>query len=183
MLKVTLRPLNDYDLPLLLAWAWIPQVWEYSPTWRNSGNLTWEEHNEWFHTKREWRSDWIIEVDDMDTSWATRPVGVVHVTDLNTDHPEIGLYIAEILLWGNRIGRRALELAMEQVKESRLWAVIHPMNKRSIKLFTGLGFNKVGKARKEQDLYELRFNTPGELEVPISQYQERYRRSYQPVPA
>ena len=146
-MQVSLKPLSKEDLPLLLAWAWISEVWEYMPTSRRGERLTWEKHNKWF-SERKWRSDWKIIVDG-------RAVGSIHISNMDLDYPEIGLYIAEIPLWGEGVGRRAIELVLKlyiTMKKPGLHAVIHPNNKRSIRLFTGLGFMKIGGARNGQDL-------------------------------
>lgn len=163
-MEVTLRALDNRDLPLLLAWAQISQVWEYLPTSRRDELLTWEKHNEWFHYQREWRFDWVIVVNDPDNYWQPRPVGVVHVTNLNEEVPEIGLYIAEVPLWGKGIGRQALEKAIWQIKAykgEKLCAVVHPLNGRSIRLFESLGFKRANATRR-QYRYELELeSTPG----------------------
>jgi len=149
MTKVTLRPIRETDLPLMLAWGNIPEIWKYLPTSRKGEGLTWETHHNWF-VNRKRRVDYMIDIG--------RPVGVIHATDyLSSDSPvkipEIGLYIGETGVWGQRIGKQALAQMLELLPQPVAYAVIHPRNKRSIRLFTSLRFKKVGKARKGQDLY------------------------------
>jgi len=160
MLEVSLKPLDDTDLPILLAWAHIPEIWKFLPTSRKGEKLTWDEHNKWFHFKRNNRFDWVIITQE--DKWKSRPVGVVHVTELDREYPEIGLYVGDRNLWGKfDIGKQALKLAIEKITYYSyvrgLHAVIHPENKRSIRLFMDLGFHKIGKARKGQELYEYNF--------------------------
>ena len=183
MLKVDLKPLDDTDLPILLAWAHIPEIWRYLPTSRQNEKLTWDDHNKWFYFKRNNRFDWLILVDDR--KWKSRPVGVVHAVEVNREYPEVGLYIGDTNLWGKfGIGRKALGLVMERIVYysyiKGLHAVIHPENKKSIRLFTNFGFIKIGKAREGQELYEYTFNRP-EVAIPLNQ--EGDRLSYQQSPA
>ena len=109
-MSVYLRELKKSDLELLLAWAHISEIWEYLPTSRRGEKLTWEKHFQWW-TNRQNRIDWMIIYDG-------RSVGVVHVCNLDTDYPEIGLYIGEVTLWGKGIGKKALELALKKFDES-----------------------------------------------------------------
>jgi len=183
VLEVGLKPLDDTELPILLAWAHILKIWEYLPTSRRNEKLTWDEHNKWFHFKRDHRFDWLIMVDD--NKWKLRPVGVIHVNEIDREYPEIGLYIGDMNLWGKSgIGKRALQLAIDRISVyshiQGLHAVIHPENKRSIRLFKSLGFKKIEKARKGQELYEHSFDRP---EIPVPIHQGGDRLSYQSSPA
>lgn len=149
MAKVTLRPIRESDLPLMLAWGNMPEIWEYLPSSRKGEKLTWENHLIWFVNRRN-RVDYMIDIG--------RPVGVIHATDyLSSDSPvkipEIGLYIGEPGLWGQGVGKQALAQMLDLLPQPVAYAVIHPRNKRSIRLFTSLRFKKVQKARKGQDLY------------------------------
>ena len=181
MLEVDLRPLDDTDLPILLAWAHMLKIWEYLPTSRRSEILTWEEHNKWFHFKRNNRFDWTILLDD--GKWKQRSVGMVHVIEIHEEYPEVGLYIGDVNLWGKGIGKRALQLVIGRMSVyshiQGLHAIIHPDNKRSIRLFKSLGFKKVGEARKGQDRYECTFSRPS---GPIPIHQFRSKLSDQPSP-
>jgi len=176
-MNVSLQELRDTDLPLLLAWAHIKEIWTYLPTSRAGENLTWESHFGWWRS-REDRMDWMIRV-NLD-AYGPRPVGVV-IANLRSS--EIGLYLGEVTLWGKGIGKEALRLGtlrMFHMEHKVIVAVIHPDNLRSIKLFTGLGFRKVGKARGGQDEYRLDFRTSSRSEGTVSEYSERARRSLQP---
>ena len=177
-MPVKLREVTREDLPLLLAWAWIPEIWKYLPTSRRREKLLWGEHIAWWHT-RQYRDDQMIMVDG-------RSVGVVHISDLNTSTPEVGIYIGEISSWGMGIGKQALQEFVRQVSWGgfqKLHAVIHPRNKRSVNLFTQCGFRKIGKARKGQDLYEFDYRTSVRSTSPVSEPQGGDRPGCQPVPA
>jgi RimJ/RimL family protein N-acetyltransferase len=147
-MQVVLRRLAEEDLPLLLAWSRIPEIWKFLPTSRRKEKLTWEKHHAWFHNRKA-RSDFIIDIG--------RPVGVIHVDYEQDFYPEIGLYIGEPDLWGQGIGKKALQQILERCPDPVAYAVIHPKNKRSIRLFTSLGFHRVGKARNGQHLYQIKF--------------------------
>lgn len=153
-MKVSLREARDEDLELLLAWGSHPQVTRFLPS--RPPALTWELHFSWWKV-RQHRMDWIVMVDDGKTR--PRAVGAVHIRDLKAMAPEIGLYVGEIALWGKGIGREALELAMDWAWKQgirTLRAVIHPRNRRSLPLFQGLGFVRIGTGRRGQWLYEKR---------------------------
>jgi len=149
---VSLREAEERDLELLFAWNSHPQVTRFFPS--RPPVLTWEMHYAWWQTRRH-RMDWVVLYDDGRTR--PRAVGVVHIRDLNTPGPEIGLYIGDVTIWGRGIGKRALELAMEWAwghGVRRLQAVIHPRNRRSHPLFLSLGFVRIGRGRRGQVLYE-----------------------------
>ena len=176
--RVILREAREGDLELMLAWARVPQYWQYLPTSRKGERLGWENHYSWWKS-RENRVDWMIIYNDRQTR--PRAVGVVHIADLDTIHPEVGLYVADEDIWGRDIGREALELVLDKSRKvyDRLWAVIHPNNKRSVCLFIGLGFREIGPAREGQYLYECTF---GRSSSPIPEHQRGNRLSYRPSP-
>ena len=158
MYEVGLRPLDVADLPILLAWAHIPKIWEYLPTSRREEGLTWEGHWNWW-VYRENRVDWMIVVREDD--YGPRPVGVIHIIKMDSPWPEIGLYLGDIALWERGVGKMALGIAMDKACHmglGRLKAVIHPLNERSVRLFKSLGFKKKDEARRGQHRYEYSFS-------------------------
>ena len=179
-MDVTLKPLSDHELELLFAWRKIPYIWEYLPSYDVDG-LSWPLHYAWFHSTRKTRADWIIFVDDDYTR--KRAVGSTHVDLLDTDSPEVGIFIADKSIWGKGVGYQALSWTVNRVVKmghKRVFAVIHPVNLRSISLFHKVGFIRVGGARNGQDLYKYTVSGP---EIPVPGSEARDRRSYQPVPA
>ena len=188
---VKLRPIMVYDLDLLLAWAQVPEVWKYLPTSRKNEKLTWEDHYSWW---KDWvsaqggpyppRRDWAILYSDMST--VARRVGVAHAVFNYPNPPEIGLYIGEMGVWGKGIGKLALEEMIKILSNSgyRIYrAVIHPKNRRSISLFTSLGFRRMGKGRNGQDLYEANYSTSVRPTSPVPIAKERDRLSCKFSPA
>ena len=175
-MQVSLRELRDTDLPLLLAWAHIKEIWTYMPTSRSSENLTWERHFSWWKSRKD-RVDWIIEPVGFQ-----RPVGVIHLAGLSKPFPEVGLYIGEVGLWGQDIGEQSLKMVMAEASAMGiiiLVAVMLKENQRSVSLFMKLGFKDIGEARNGQRRYERTFGRP---EVPVFISQARDRRIPQPVP-
>ncbi len=172
MFTVTIRPIEVTDLPIMLAWGQNSEIWKYMPTSRRGEKLTWEKHHEWF-VKRTSRADFMIIAKGTHDAWA-RAVGVVHVTNSQHPAPEVGLYIGETTLWGQGIGKRALSLVLDILfishSAQKVYAVIHPRNKRSVKLFTSAGFKKVGKARHGQGLYLFEIPAPEVVCLKTSPY-------------
>ena len=176
-MQVTIREVTPEDLPIMLAWAHIKEIWEWLPTSRKGEVLTWENHFNWWQLRVN-RLDWMIMVET--DEYGPRPVGIVIV---NLKSLELGIYIGEVMLWGQGVARRALSQVIMKLTHqghTKFCAMVHPKNERSQALFTGLGFIKVGKGRRDQDLYELDLNTHGGPEVTVSAEQTRDKLCHQP---
>ena len=161
-MEVSLRLLESSDLELLLAWAHVKRIWEYLPTSRKGEYLTWEDHYKWW-VSRENREDWMIRVDG-------RSVGTIII---HLKSGEIGIYIGEVSLWGKGVGYKSLKLGVARMIAlgfEVIWAAIHPENIASVKLFTGMMFKKVGKARRGVDRYELDLRTTVRPEGSIREF-------------
>lgn len=162
-MNTSIRPVIFSDLPVMLAWGQNPLLWEHLPSSRKEETLTWEKHLAWFESRDpNKRQDWMIF-----SGLSVEPVGVIHrVVDQpwrtrSQSFPEVGLYIGDYTLWGQGIAKDALDQVIKKSMEEGfggLHAVIHPKNKRSIRLFTAAGFIKTNKkGRNKQDVYELNF--------------------------
>ena len=133
--QVTLRPVEQGDLELMLAWRSLPSI---SETTQVQGNraLAWEEHWNWWNGRTN-RMDWLI-------LYEGRRVGVVSLKNLSRfATPEISVYIGEQMLWGKGIGKQALREALDWLRDHHILgcrATIRPDNQRSIHLFESLGF-------------------------------------------
>jgi len=150
--KISIRQVTDNDLELLLAWRSNPFIYQYFYVQRRSGPLKWEEHLNWWES-RENRIDWIVYMHDGE--WQ-RAVGSVNVTNLDTNTPEVGVYIGEITLWGRGVGKNSVFLVMDWLKKMKYKKVIARIMKkniRSVGLFESIGFRKVGEARSQEWLY------------------------------
>jgi spore coat polysaccharide biosynthesis predicted glycosyltransferase SpsG/RimJ/RimL family protein N-acetyltransferase len=151
-IKICLRQVTDNDLELLFAWRSNPFIYRYFYVQRRSGPLKWEEHLNWWES-RENRIDWIIYMHDKE--WQ-RAVGSVNVTNLDTDTPEVGVYVGEITLWGRGVGKNSVFLVMDWLKKmkyNKVIARIMKKNIRSVRLFESIGFRRVGEARSQEWLY------------------------------
>ena len=153
--RVRLRPLMAEDLPLLLAWRQDSEVMRHmpsapeAPAWEDQV-ATWKDSRGVAGT---WRYMVLVEGDQGDPL-QERPVGTTH---LHMDG-EVGVIIGEKQLWGQGVASAALRetLLVREVfgqDRGRPWAVIHPDNKRSRRLFEGLGFVPAGPGRNGQTKY------------------------------
>lgn len=160
-----LRDLTERDLPLLLAWRQDKEVMRYLPS--APGQMRWEAQWDWWIGRRN-RVDRMVEVEYWRVSAPdyyppypvstvgrpTRPIGVVHC---DRETGEVGILMGERSLWGLGLGKQALGMLLEEVKEEpHIWAVVHPENDRSFKLFRNLGFKDAGEGRNGQIRLELR---------------------------
>lgn len=129
--STTLRPVEERDLELLLAWRSHPDVYEHFR--EQDGPLRWEEHVEWFRTRSPERHDYVIEYEG-------RRVGSVAVTE----DDEVSVYVGEVTLWGEGVARDALELLWERVDSDVLYAEIHEDNEGSQRLFETCSYERIG---------------------------------------
>jgi len=134
----------------MLAWRSNPDIYQGFVT--QNSPLFWEEHIAWWQSRPEtWRSFIIL--------YEGRPVGVVTIGQLEHWSPEIGYYIGEVSLWGKGLGKEAVSLALQWLKEhGKHYAhtTILDNNKRSIKLVKSLGFKWLGKARDGESWYQIK---------------------------
>ena len=164
---VTLRDVTERDLPLLLAWRQDREVMRFLPS--APTRMSWEAEWAWWVGRRN-RLDRMVEVEYWRVSapdyyaespgslahpgLATRPIGVVHCA---RESGEVGILMGERALWGLGLGKQALGMLLEElVGEPHIWAVVHPENEASLKLFHSLGFKQVGEGRNGQLRLELR---------------------------
>lgn len=128
---VTLRPVRQRDLELILAWRSHPTIYRHFRD--QNGPLDWESHAEWFQNRPPGRDDYLI-------CYRERRVGCVAVTEEN----RVSIYIGETTLWESGVASAALKLLCEQSNRPVLYAEIHEENTRSQRLFEGQGFLKTG---------------------------------------
>lgn len=140
----------DSDRELVLAWRNNPLCMAgcYTQGFGNPHPITWEEHAAWWSSRRNWK-EFIIE-------YKGRKIGVLTIGQLDYWEPEIGIVIGETTLWGLGLGKMALERACDYLREcGRKYTrtTILDNNKRSIKLFEGVGYKKIAPARPGESLY------------------------------
>lgn len=151
-MEVEFRPATEGDLELLLAWRSHPDV--YENFYVQSGPLDWDEHVSWWNS-RSARRDWIITVNE-DGRW--RDVGIVNVSDLDTNFPKVGVYVGEVTLWGRGVASDAVEFAVEWLKSEEYSAAkarILDQAEASRRVFEKAGFERVGEARECEGEYRL----------------------------
>lgn len=151
-MDVRLHEATVDDLELMMAWRSHPRV--YAGFYEQDQPLTWEEHLSWWRNRQD-RIDWLVTLDAGDRP---RDVGSVNVSRLNTEVPEVGIYIGELSLWGSGIGEVALEACLSEVRDrgyDTVRARILDDNDKSSALFEKVGFERVGDARNGEHEYRL----------------------------
>lgn len=150
-MDIAYRPATEGDLELMLAWRSNPEI--YRNLYSQDQPLEWGDHIEWWESRVNQR-DWIIMIHDRDR-W--RSIGVVNLTDLDTDLPELGVWIGEVSLWGNGLATEAIEFAIDWLREqdyTEARARILDQNEASKRVFEKNGFYHSGPAVKESKSIE-----------------------------
>ena len=148
-MEVILRQASIGDLDLMFEWRNNPEVYQglYTQSKENRP-LSWTEHVVWWQSRnKDWRT-FIIEYEG-------KPVGVVNIGQLDYWEPETGIYV-NFGSWGKGIAKRALELVLTLLKDMKYKytrTTILNNNERSIRLYSSLGFKKIGEARPGESLY------------------------------
>lgn len=151
-MRILLRNMTGTDLALVKAWRSHPDI--FKNYFMQQAPLTWEEHLAWWHSRNENERDFIIVAIEETHS---RDIGVVNITQLDNDIPEISFTVGEISLWGKGIGKKAVELLCQWLKDKnykRVQAKAVSNNFRSINLLKSLGFQPI-EDRWEKKLNEV----------------------------
>ena len=154
-MRVCLRPCTVDDMPLILAWRNNPLLYKtlYTQGYQGKGLISWEEHYSWWesHGNLQRRIIWVTD------STGTRSVGYIQFADWGDGVADIGIYIGEITLWGKGIGRRALTIAMADLRDMGTKVVradVVISNVASQRMFESLGFSKVAGRREGECSYQ-----------------------------
>ena len=154
-MKVLLREATIDDLEILLAWRNLCKD-GFHTQGQKGRFLSWEEHWNWWKNNQEGWARFIIQVND---GYWTRDVGVVSFRDMYAWNPEVGIYVGEVLSWGQGVGKQTLELALSWLKEQGKQycrTTIHKSNERAIRLFGSVGFILQGEAREGEWQYQIK---------------------------
>ncbi len=154
-MKVSLRPMTDKDLELIMVWRSNPDIYGKG-AYTQRAPLVWEEHYTWFATRGHWWKFFVIVVDDEKTR--PRDVGIVNFGQLDNWNPEYNYYLGEASLWGQGVGKQALSLGIEWLKRHgycKLHTTVKDDNERSMGIMTSLGFVKTGPARVGESCWEM----------------------------
>jgi RimJ/RimL family protein N-acetyltransferase len=82
------------------------------------------------------------------------------VVDLNSERPEVGIYVGEVTLWGRGIASEAIEFAVDWIRErgyTGARARIDDDNEGSQQAFEKVGFRRTGDARENESEYRIAF--------------------------
>jgi len=140
--EILLADATEKDLELLLAWRSHPLVYKGFAIQQKP--LTWEEHLHWWRTRRH-RQDWIVLVRE---SGLTRRIGSLCITGLDSECPEVGLYVGEVGLHGRGFGKRILALSVDWLTQKgyrQCQAMILDDNIASQNAFASQGFRLVNR--------------------------------------
>lgn len=147
-MTILLREVSStQDLALILAWRNLPEVSKGSYTQAHKGLTPWEEHYKWHTDRHHWKR-FIIELGENEI---IRPVGYFYIAQLDSWSPEIGYAVGEPLLWGKGIGREAVYLGLQWLREhgyKYVHATVLKANQRSLRLLQSLGFVIISDARE-----------------------------------
>jgi RimJ/RimL family protein N-acetyltransferase len=153
-MKVILRPIVEEDYKQILIWRNDPLIMKGFYSQSKGHIITWEEHLEWIQSRNKDFKVYIINTDDT----PLKKVGVVTIGQLDHWEPETGIYIGEKSLWGMGIAKEALCQIINMLRSmgyKYTRATIMDDNERSIGLYEGLGFKKVGNARPGESHYRM----------------------------
>ena len=151
--RVLLKKIEDKDLELLMSWRSNPEVYKWFYIQKEP--LKWKEHYSWWLSRKN-RIDWIILYDG---EFRIRKIGSINVSDMRSDTPEVGLLIGESSFWGKGVGKKAVKLALNYLREKRYkkaCANVLDTNIASKKLFESLGFQSKGFHRDREIHYEIK---------------------------
>ena len=148
----SLRDAQDSDKLFILNLRNRLEVYQgfYNQGYLGKGIITWDEHVEWWYSRFNWRR-FIIQTNSID-------VGGINIGQLDSWCPQVGIFI-EPTYWGKGVGKQALSLALSWLEErgySAVQTTILKDNERSIRLFEGLGFKRIGDGRKGEYWYARR---------------------------
>lgn len=142
-------------MELVLAWRLNPLVEEGINTPYRA--FSWQEHYTWWYSRHYWKC-WIIQVTEDDF---TRAVGWVALSQLDYWTPQIGFYVGEVSLWGQGVGRQAVLLGLEWLRQHgyiRVGTTVLKSNARSLNMLKGIGFTVLGEGRPDE--WELQLSLP-----------------------
>lgn len=141
--QISVSPLDESDLELVLAWRSNPEIFEH---FREQDNpLDWQSHVEWFVNRKPERYDFIIHFEG-------RRVGAISLAE----DGDVGIYLGDFSARGHGVASKILSwLCLKFSNERELHAQIHMDNEPSKQLFKSCGFERV-EVDGEWEIYEYR---------------------------
>lgn len=149
-MDIEFRPATESDLELMMAWRSHPDL--YENFYIQDGELDWETHINWWNSRDD-RRDWIVVINENER-W--RDVGNINLSNLDSERPEVGIYVGEISAWGKGVATESVEFVLswlhrEGYQEAK--ARILEYNEASQRVFEKVGFEHVGPARENEREY------------------------------
>jgi len=156
-MHVSLQLATKKDMLLIFKWRGIKEVYQglYTQS-RENRPLSFEEHKKWWETHKHWRK-FIIKANNMKVGW-------LYISLWDYWSQEIGLGIGETSMWGKGIGKQALTLALDYLRNKGCkytHTTILDSNIRSQRLFESCGYHKGERSRPGEswwlrDLYDIK---------------------------
>jgi RimJ/RimL family protein N-acetyltransferase len=144
---VTLRALEEDDLPVLHQWNFDPEITRYF-TSRWPVSMT--EQKKWFDGQVNDARKKRLVVTDRSTGRAIGILGIMDIDHVNKNC-EIGITIGDRTYWGQQHAKEAMELALRflfmQLNMHLVYLRVMEDNERAVAFFQKCGFTKSGLLR------------------------------------
>ena len=144
---VTLRPLNEDDLPTTLAWRNHPDSRQWFLT---TDEITWDQHRQWFENYLVKADDVVFVLDD-----GERLVAQVALYNLDDQSAEFGRLLVAPEARGQGLSHVAVELCLrvadEQLRLDNVVLEVRQDNARAIAAYERAGFVRDDSARRAAD--------------------------------
>jgi UDP-2,4-diacetamido-2,4,6-trideoxy-beta-L-altropyranose hydrolase len=138
-----LRKIKLSDIDLLFNWA---NVYEVRNNSMNKSEITWESHNNWFHSKIQSKNSYIFILELYE-----KPIGQIRF-DLKSDCWEID-YSIDKNFQGVGLGKYLITKSLLYMKNKLIKGNVLSTNISSIKIFQSLGFNNTSSYFYNNELY------------------------------
>ncbi|EKO3435210.1 GNAT family N-acetyltransferase [Vibrio fluvialis] len=136
---ITLRMLEEKDLPLTLSWRNDPKtrIW-----FKNSDEIKPESHKTWFDLYNKKQDDYVFIAESSDG-----PIGQLAVYQIANGSAEIGRFIASPEMKGKGVMKTCIEIFIEFIfdvfKLDEVVLEVYENNERAVKLYMQIGFETV----------------------------------------
>ncbi len=156
--SISLKLATDDDVELVMAWRNNSLIFQ-TGAYTQKVPLTWKEHYNWWNCRGYWWKFFMIIVDD--GVLRPRKSGIVNFGQLDNWNPEFNYYLGETSLWGQGVGKIALNIGLNWLKfhgYCKTHSTIRDDNERSINVLKSLGFVRTGEARPGESYWEIKLS-------------------------